>query len=213
MIKNNKLKLTIASIIILLPIIAGLIMWDILPEQMATNWGTDGQANGWSSKAFAVFGLPLFIFAVNWICILATNADPKNKGKNTKVFGIVLWICPFISVYASATIYAIALGMHFSVDTISNIIIGLMFVLLGNYLPKCKQNNTIGIKIPWTLSDEDNWNKTHRLAGRVWVICGSLFMASVFLPYAVIPYVMVILIILVAGIPVIYSYCYYKKHQ
>ena len=211
MIKNNKWKLTLSSILILLPILLGLIFWNELPEQMTTHWGADGNADGWSSRSFAVFGLPLIILALHWLCVFFTVKDPKNKNQNKKVFGMVLWICPVLSFFASGMIYAGALGKEFDIEVITLLFIGLMFVILGNYLPKCKQNYTIGIKVKWALANEENWNATHRLGGKVWVIGGLLLMACVFLPDTIVPWALIIILPVLAVIPVVYSYLYFKK--
>lgn len=213
MIKNNKWKLLISSVIILLPMIAGLILWDVLPEKMATHWGVGGKADGFSSRPFAVFGLPAFMLLIHWICVFFTAADRKNRQQNKKVFGMIFWICPIMSVLSGAIIYASAFGIKFNMDVIMLIAIGLMFTIIGNYLPKCKQNHTIGIKVPWALNDEENWNATHRFCGKVWVIGGLLLMAAAFLPQAVIPYVLLIILIPLAVLPVLYSYLYYKKQK
>lgn len=95
MIKQNKLKLIITSIIILLPVVAGLLLWDRLPDSIATHWGADGIANGWSSKPFAVFGLPLFIFAMHWICVLISSVDPKKQNITSKPFSLVIHYCNY----------------------------------------------------------------------------------------------------------------------
>lgn len=213
MIKKNKWKLILSSAVILLPLLAGLILWNKLPEQMITHWGADGNADGWSSRAFAVFGLPLFILAMHWLCALFTAKDSKNKDQNKKVFGMVLWICPIVSLFAGAAIYAAALGKAFDMNMIGLLLIGLMFVVIGNYLPKCKQNHTIGIKVMWTLSDEENWNATHRFGGKVWVIGGLLLMACAFLPETAIPWAVVLLLPILAVTPVVYSYIYYRRQR
>ena len=92
MIKRNKLKLIFSSILIFLPSVVGLLLWNRLPESMTTHWGADGNADGFSGKAFAVFGMPLILLAIHWLCIFFTTKDPKNKDQNHKVFGLVLWI-------------------------------------------------------------------------------------------------------------------------
>lgn len=212
MIKNNKWKLIISSVIIILPILAGLIMWDKLPDTIATHWNAEGTADGWSKKSFAVFFLPLFMLAIHWICMLVTAADPKNKNQNRKVFGMIFWICPLLSIFTSSMVYGIALGMEMNVELLTPALIGLMFIILENYLPKCKQNHTIGIKIPWTLNDEENWNKTHRLCGKLWVIGGLLLMASIFFAESVMVTIMLIVIIVLAIIPIVYSYALYRKN-
>ena len=65
-------------------------------------------------------------------------------------------------------------------EVVMTVLIGVIFTIIGNYLPKCKQNYTIGIKIPWTLNNEENWNKTHRFAGWLWTVCGILIMLTGF---------------------------------
>lgn len=212
MFKEHKKALIISSILILLPILAGLLLWEQLPDPMVTHWGTDGEANGWSSKAFSVFGLPGLIFLLHWVCILVTSSDTSNQKQSKKAITLVLWICPVISVLGCASVYCTALGMELNMVTLPYLLMALMFILIGNYLPKCKHNYTIGIKLPWTLKSEENWNATHRLAGKVWVIGGILFLPMVFLPQAWrFPVLFAVLLTLVL-IPTIYSYLYAKKH-
>jgi uncharacterized membrane protein len=86
MIKRNKLKLLISSIIILSPILIGLVLWKNLPGRMTTHWGFDGNADGWSSRPFAIFGLPVILLIIHWICIFITAKDPKNKDRNDNGF-------------------------------------------------------------------------------------------------------------------------------
>mgnify|MGYP003292098720 CR=1 FL=1 len=211
MMKNNKWKLVLSSIVILLPILMGVLLWNNLPEHMATHWGVDGVADGWSGRGFAVVGLPLIMLAFHWFCILFTVKDPKNKDQNQKVIGMVLWICPVLSLVSSGMTYAAAYGMELGAEHGMLLLVGLMFALIGNYLPKCKQNFTIGIKIKWTLSNEENWNATHRFSGKAWVIGGLLLIACEFLPKECIPWAMVVVFPVLVLLPVVYSWAYYKK--
>ena len=213
MIKNNKWKLIISSAIILFPILVGLILWNSLPETLTTHWGADGNADGWSSKAFAVFAPPLFILVMHWICVLVTIADPKNKNQNKNAIGIVFWICPIISLFANGIVYGTAFGMEFSMKLFMPALFGVMFIVLGNYLPKFKQNYTLGIKVPWTLANEENWNKTHRLSGKLWVIGGLILMTSIFFPEDIMVIILVVVIAVLAIVPIVYSYCLYKKQM
>ena len=79
MFERNKIKTIIASVIILLPIIAGVMLWNELPDKIATHWNINGEADGWSPKWFAVVGLPIILFVVQWVCVLATSLDKKNE--------------------------------------------------------------------------------------------------------------------------------------
>ena len=211
MIRTHKWKLLFSSLLIMLPAFLGLIVWDSLPSQMATHWGIDGAANGWSSRFFAVVGMPLLLLLLHWVCVFFTAKDPKNQGQNRKVFGLVLWIIPAISLFSSGFLYAVATGKEFSPMILLHVVLCLLFVVIGNYLPKCKQNYTIGIKIKWTLENEENWNATHRFSGRLWVIGGLLMLLCIFLPETIGIWVSVSAMTVLVAIPLIYSWRYYKK--
>ena len=208
MIKKNLKVLIITSIIIILPILAGLILWDQLPEQIPTHWNAAGEVDGWSSKPFTVFGLPLLMLAFQWACTLGTSADPKKGNHPKKVVYLVLWIIPILTVVLSAMTYAAALGKEVRMEMVMPLLIGLVFAIIGNYLPKCKQNYTIGIKIPWTLNNEENWNKTHRFAGRLWMVCGLAIMLTAFVGgfWIFLPIVLTMVIA-----PFAYSYLLHRK--
>lgn len=211
MLRNNKWKLLISSVMILLPIVFGLIFWDDLPEQMTTHWGADGNADGWSSRPVAVLAMPVLVLLIHWLCVFFTVKDPKNKDQNHKVFGLVLWICPVISLFASVVTYTAAFGKELSMGLYASFLFGLLFVVIGNYMPKCKQNYTIGIKIKWTLQNEENWNATHRFAGRIWVAGGLLMLVSAFLPEDSFLWALIISLMVLVVVPFVYSYLYYRK--
>lgn len=212
MIKENKFKALVSSIVILLPILFGAVVWNKLPEKIATHWGPDGNPDQYSSKLFAVVCLPLIVFVIHWLCLLFSKLDPKNKDQHKKILGLVFWICPVVSILCSIFTYLYAFDIELNVGGICVAFMGLLFIIVGNYMPKCKQNYTIGIKIAWTLNDEANWNATHRFAGRLWVIGGILILPAAFLPVTFLPWVLVAIIPMVL-IPVIYSYRFYKKHN
>ena len=174
MLKANRKTLVITSIVTILPMLIGIMCWNRLPDMMATHFGINNEANGFSSKAFAVFGIPAFLLAVLWLGAFVTAHDPKRQNIGPKMFSLVLWIAPVISLVAAATMYPVNLGYELDITFFSELLLGLMFIIIGNYLPKARQNYTIGIKIPWTLANEENWNRTHRLAGYLWMICGIL---------------------------------------
>ena len=210
-IRDNKLKMLISSIIILIPMIVGFVLWDKLPEQMATHWGFGGEVDGWSSISVAVIFLPMVLLAIHWLCMLLSGLDKSNRDQDPKAFGVVFWIIPIVSLYANGTMYATAFGMKIDIKLCLLTLLGIMFMVIGNYLPKTKRNYTLGVKLPWTVNNEENWNVTHRFCGKVWFVGGIVLMLTAFLPMAVFPIVLIAAIILLTGIPAIYSYVYYKK--
>lgn len=210
MIKKNKLQIIITSIATVLPVVIGLILWDQMPEQVAIHWGLNGEPDSYGHKAVAVFVLPVVLLAVHLICVFASRLDPKHKDMNPKLFSLVLWICPAISIIMNTMVYLISIGKEVKFVMIIILFMGLMFVVIGNYLPKCTHSYTMGIKLPWTLADEDNWNKTHRFSGPLWVIGGIVIIVTAIFESPVIFFSVVALMMI---IPTVYSYCYYKKHQ
>ena len=210
MLKANKKTLIIASIVTILPILIGLLVWDRLPDVMATHFGMDNEAKGWSSKAFAVFGLPLFLLAMVWIAAVVTSQDPRRQNISPKMFTLVLWIIPLVSVVSGAAIYTYNLGMKVDISFFAMLFTGLLFIVIGNYLPKARQNYTIGIKIPWTLADAENWNRKHRAAGHLWVAGGILMVLAALTGFSGIRWFFVILAVMTI-VPCLYSYWIYAR--
>lgn len=208
--KNKKL-LIISSIIILLPMLVGIILWDKLPSMMNVHWGVHGEADGMGSRAFAVFAIPLIFLAFHWICIAATNLDKSAKTQSPKVMGMLYWIMPVISLFSNGIVYMSAFGKSFGLESAIFVLIGLTLVAVGNYLPKCKQNYTVGIKIKWTLISEENWNATHRFSGKVWVVCGIAVMCLGFLPASLAACAIAPIFLIVILSSFLYSYLYYRK--
>ncbi|MBQ3604374.1 MAG: SdpI family protein [Clostridia bacterium] len=208
MIKKNLKMMIVTSFIILLPIIFGLIIWNRLPVEIPIHWNAQGEIDGYTGKAGAVFIMPAFLVALHWICMLVTGLDPKSKAIDGKPLAMVLWICPVLSLVLGSIIYTAALGHSVDVKFIMPLVFGAMFVIIGNYMPKCKQNYSLGIKLPWTLNDEENWNKTHRFAGFLWVAGGIVILATSFLGSFVIFMGITFLMVIV---PTVYSYRIYKK--
>ena len=210
MIKKNIKTLIITSIMALLPCVAGVYLWDKLPEQMPMHFDINGNADGYASKAFAVFGFPVIMVAIQWLTAFLSDFDPKMKSNNKKTTAMVLWIIPALSILLHAIIYAYSLGKDFNVTTPIILFFGLFFVVTGNYLPKMSQSYTIGIKFPWTLNSEANWNYTHRISGKIWVAGGLLLIATAFLNLG---WLYLAIFAIMIAVPVIASYRFHKKEN
>lgn len=208
MIKKNLKTMVITTIIILVPLIVGLLMWNQLPDTMATHFDENGVANGWSSKPFAVIGIPLILVVIHWFCAFFTGVDPKKSNISDKMMTLVLWIVPVTSIFACGSMYVYAFDNTINTTIIGMMLIGCIFLVLGNYMPKMKQSYTLGIKLPWTLESEENWNRTHRLGGWVYMACGILVLIAGFTQQF---WMVFVVIVLGTLIPVAYSYSLYKK--
>ncbi len=211
--KLNKKAMIASSLVTLLPIPVGLVLWNKFPERVTTHWGFDGQPNGWSSVAFAVLLMPLLLLGLQWLGIWFTLRDPGNQNRNRKPLHLMIWIVPAISCLSSFITYGVALGAEFPVERIMFLFLGLMFAVIGNYMPKMKMNSTMGIKIPWAYSSEANWNATHRLGGKLWMGGGILIALSVLIPGELGIWVMLIAMAVLTVIPMVYSWRFYKKEK
>lgn len=209
--KTNKKLIIISSVVILLPMIFGLIIWDKLPDVMPSHFDFEGNVNDTTSKPFAVFGMPLLLLGIHLLCIFATLKDPKNENVGRKVMNLIYFICPAVSILSCVVMYGYALGYKdVSSGTPAALFLGLTFIIVGNYMPKCRQNYTVGIKIPWTLASEKNWYATHRFAGWTWSIAG---IAVIILGLMKMWWLMIAVLFALTLAPVIYSYIYYEKYD
>lgn len=211
MIKENRFKLLISSVLILLPLFVGLIFKNEFMGYLSLNASADKSFKLWSGTGAIIVGMPLLMLALQWLCVIITALDPKNRGKNKKVLSVVIWIIPITELFIFFTLWYSVMGKGFNPMILVCVLIGLMFIVIGNYMPKCQQNYTVGIKIRWTLLSEENWNATHRFSGKVWMIGGILFLFCGFFSESVFIIAMLILIAALVLIPLLYSYVFYRK--
>lgn len=204
-ININKKLVVYTSILILLPTLVGCVFWNQLPEEMPTHFNLLGQADGYNQKMFAVFGLPVFMLLMHWLVLFLMIKDPKSSNISSKIQGLIYWINPFVSCISMISIYGESLGYSMMTGLLGQIFMGVVMIVIGNYLPKTRRNYTIGIRIPWTLENDENWRKTHRLAGKIWVFGGLLLFLNAFVQLYVY-WIFFLTLLLVIMIPCVYSY-------
>ena len=201
MILKNKKALILSSLLILLPIPVGFLLRDQFPAGYVDGLG------------YTLWVPSVSLLAGQWLCIALTAMDPGNKKRNRKPLTVVLWIMPLMSNLTCGMLYALMLGVEFSPTSWMTAAFGLMFAVIGNYMPKTKMNSTMGIKVPWTYSSEENWNATHRFAGRVWVIGGLLMLFGIALPEGAAVALMFVAIVALCVLPLCYSWRFYKRER
>lgn len=214
MFKKYSKTIILTCIITLLPILLGILLWDKLPEQLPFHWGVDGKPDQYVSRPISVFVIPIALVFLQLLCVYVTGLDKRNKTQNTKIMNITLWIVPFISLFLNGFVYIVTIQNNndtFPFQFLS-IFFGALFMLIGNYIPKCTHNHTIGIRIKWTLQNEQNWYATHRFAGKVWLCCGFLLLFAAILPQTIALIYMFVLMTFMIVSSILYSYFYYKNH-
>lgn len=199
-------------ILILISIIATVLIYSGLPEKIPTHWNIRGKIDSYSSKSFIWFTalLPLGIYL---LMVYVPEIDPRRESyrKHKKAYKILMNILvPFFIMIHWIVIFS-ALGYQVSVARIIPIGIGILFIVIGNYMGQIRPNYTFGIRIPWTLADETVWKKTHRVGSFAFILSGLIFIISGIInkPYSFILAISSIFVTLIYT--VVYSYLEYKK--
>ena len=211
MSSKNKKTLILTSIVTLLPILIGILLWNKLPDSMATHFNFDNAADGYREKWFAVIIAPFILLAVHLIMAMIIAADPRKKNISSRVYGITIWIIPASSLALAVVIYPYNLGIHFNISLFLGIFLGITYIIIGNYLPKTRQNYTIGFKLPWTYANEENWNKTNRLSGVINIVIGILIIINAAMGLFNIFYSLLVAVLIGSLIPLGYSYFLHVK--
>ena len=197
--------LIITSLICLIPIIFGVILYDQLPEQMAVHFGVNNEPNSFAPKEFALFGIPLLMFILQVFCCISSDFMEEKK-QNKKYITIYKWIIPIIEMVVYLTMLAYGAGIELDMRMIVCITLGIVFTLIGNYMPKTEPN-----KLQMNYIRADFWKKVKRPAGYFFVIIGLAFIISAFLN-SIVSLILLGIIIVVAILISIYSiYLFYKK--
>lgn len=213
---SKKTTNIIIGIILLVSAAITLALYPSIPDIIPTHWGPDGQIDGTGPKymLFVFWGIAVF---VNVLMLFAKKIDPKgeNYDRFPKVFNIFrIFVTALLCGLELLTICFAFNPQFANMSTISYVFIGVMFALLGNYMPKVKHNYTFGIKVPWTLDSENVWNKTHRMAGPLWVASGIAMIALAFVKNSTVSLVlMTVIIVIVLIIPIVYSYFEFQKEK
>lgn len=209
---KNLLKLSwkteIASwVIIVLSWAAAIYFYQHLPAVVPTHWNFAGQANGWSNTAFAAFFLPGLTSAMYLLFLLIPYLDPRRErfaefAGAYAMFRSALLLF-MLAVYVCTSL--VGLGYNIPIALVMPVAVGLLFGVMGYYLQKVKSNWTIGIRNPWTLSDEKIWQATNKLAGQVFYLSGLLIIVTIFLPDAWRLWVFILAVLLIIVVPNLYS--------
>ena len=210
-----KKKINIYSLILIVLVLTmTIIFYDKLPEEIPIHWNLKGEVDNYVSKPFGAFLSPLLMVAI-WLGMkFLPNIDPRrhNYKKFESSYEIAIGVLVTFAFVLQMAIILSSLGYDISMDRIIMVMAGVMFVVIGNYLPKAKSNFFYGIKTPWTLSSEISWKKTHRLGGRLFVVSGlAIILSSLLFNDTVRVVVMILTLLAVAIVPIWASYFYAKE--
>ncbi|MFV1883279.1 MAG: SdpI family protein [Balneola sp.] len=201
--------------ILLAPFIVSFYLWDQLPEQVPTHFNIQGEADDWGPKWINAFMIPGIAVVTYLLLLVLPLIDPKRKISNTqKPIAAIRVFSSLFLVAIYAFVITASLGIEVNLTQYIYLAVGALFLILGNYMNSVKPNYFIGLRTPWTLESPEVWKKTHRLGSKIWMVGGLLLMAVPFLvPLEEIATGFTILILLLVGIPTVYSYIIFKKKE
>lgn len=165
----------VTGIVCLLPILLGLSLWNKLPDIMAIHFDVYGVADNFAPKAFVVFGLPVLMFILQGFCCFINDINAHKHGERKKFEMVTKWIVPCLSVLLQLVTFAYSLGWNIDIRKVVAFIVGTMFLVIGNYLPKFDYIKHYDV-------DAEKARKINRFIGYETVVMGLLFLISIFLP-------------------------------
>ncbi len=183
--RSDIVSTVITSIICLLPIAIGLILWNKLPETMVRHWGFNGQPDGYSSKFVCVVVFPVLLTFLQIFMVITLFFKKETASKKFK--NVYFWIIPMASVIVSFLMYALNLGIQVNIFFWVNVFVSLLFMVLGNILPKSPVNQ-IKVTVPHAIKDDENKvasmkKMIARRYGLVLFIAGLFMLVTSFTPF------------------------------
>lgn len=195
--------------LVLAMFLAGAAFYVYLPDNLPMHWGFDGRPNNWWPKMYGVWLMPALATLFLVLFPILQRIDPKSQ--NYPDFAKAWAVIQTSILSMLAYIYGVTLfaSIYPNYDHLVGRLVmfgtGVLFVVLGNYMGKVRQNYFIGLRTPWTLNDPEIWQKSQRLAGWAFVLAGLVILVESVI-WRAIPYVFFGVVIATAGVPIIYSY-------
>lgn len=214
-IKPNLRTEIIPILLIIISIVASFYFYSVLPDQVATHWNFEGQVDDYSSKAVGAFLLPGIMILMYLMFLGLPYIDPKRKryGEFANVYHIFKGILiGFMFIIYLATSFA-NLGYNIDIGVVIPALVGILFIIMGNYMGKIKHNWFMGIRTPWTLSSENVWNKTHRVGGWLFILLGIIMLLMPIMPKEIIAPIFIAAIVAVTVGTFGYSYFLYRNEN
>ena len=195
--------------------IASAVVYPRLPDSVPVHWGISGEPDRYGSRLEGAFLAPMIMLLIWGLMVVFPKVDPRraNISKFRESYDIIVLLTLLFMAGVHAVVLASALGATIDMNRVILLGVGVFFVVLGNLLPRARSNFFLGIRTPWTLSSDDVWTRSHRLAGYLFVSAGLVSMMSALIPQ---PWGLAAALaaLLTAGIvPVIYSYLVWSREQ
>ncbi|NWG33381.1 MAG: SdpI family protein [Chloroflexi bacterium] len=207
--------ITITSLVLILAAtLAGILLWNRLPDPMPSHWNAAGEIDGYMPKFWGVFLMPIVTLALLGLFLVIPHIDPlkANIAKFIGTFNVFIVAFVAYMLYIYALTLSAALGVPFNMTVMLLPVVGLLFIGVGYMMGKAKRNFFIGIRTPWTLSSETVWDETHKLGSKLFMLAGVVTIVSAFLGESGV-WLLIAAIFIAAFIPILYSYILWRREN
>ena len=190
------------------------IYWPTLPDPMPTHWGIGGKPDAFMPKPWGVMIGPATATVLYLVLTALPYLDPRSAHWEAILKYYPVLKNAILALLAFITYLSFAAARSPNLELRSDhlvVAIGLLFVVMGNYLPKVRSNFFLGVRTPWTLSNDQVWDKTQRIAGRLMVVAGLVIVGSAWLPPAWRFGVTMASVAIFAIVPLVYSWVLYRR--
>jgi uncharacterized membrane protein len=203
-----------AAVVILIGmVVAAVVLWPSMPDRLPMHWNAAGQIDRWGGKGEGLLLLPAAACGLYLLLRFLPRLDPRRE--HVAAFQGVLAVLRLTMVLFMAAVYAAVLahglGHPFDVGYVVGLATGLVFAVMGNYLPKVPSNWFVGVRTPWTLSSERSWNLTHRLAGKAFLLAGLALIAITLVRPHWLGAATAVVLTPAVLVPVVYSYLVWRR--
>lgn len=207
-------KRWIGPVLIVLMVAFAVAVYGRLPEQVPTHFELSGEPDDWMDRFPGAFLLPAIAAGIYLLLFALRRIDPRRAhyARFEDTYWVILNVLALMLAVMQGLSLGLALGWPIDMGRAITVTMGLLFVGLGNYLPRIRSNWWIGIRTPWTLESEAVWRETHRVGGWTFVAAGLvLVVAGVFLPAGPREWVSGIALAVGVAVPLVYSYLAYRR--
>jgi len=211
---NTRTTTIIVLLMIVVATIAGAVLWNQLPDQMASHWGPNDQVDGYMSKFWGIFLMPLVTLGMMALFLVIPNIDPlkANIAQFRDVFNLFITLLVAFMIYVHILTLRWNLGYtNFGMSKAMLPAMGILFFFVGYMLRKAKRNFFIGIRTPWTLSSDRVWDETHRVGSVLFMISGVFAFIGSFFGGMTAFWFLFVPLIGSTLITLVYSYLLYQK--
>lgn len=211
---STRMALIVMIALILVAFMSGLLLWERLPAQMASHWNAADEVDGYLPRFWGVFLMPLISLGMAALFLVLPLIDPlrENVARFRGMFNLFIVILIAFLLYLHLLTLVYNLGIHFRLSRMMLPAMGVLIFFAGELLRQAKRNWFIGIRTPWTLSDDRVWAKTHHLGSILFKAAAGVIFLSIFLPGSGF-WVVLSALLLAAFVPLGYSGWLYERYR